>query len=1418
MRLRFFVNLLLFTSAAFSQQPDNSTPPAKTARAIPQPLPSGAKVNFVRTWSPNQPTTDRTIAYRTTDIGATPESTDYFDGLGRLLQTVNRGVAPLSKKDFVTPVLYDAYGRVAFQYLPYISPSADGALKKNAFTEQKVCFDALLTTADNNKEDIYYGKTDFENSPLNRVVKVMSPGNNWAGSGRGISKRYLVNAAGDEVRRWNITTIITGNVPFSNVVSLGIYPAEELQKNITIDELGKQTVEYLDKDGQMILKKIQIAPAPGPNHTGWLCTYYVYDTQGNLRFVIPPKAVEMLPSAGWTISPALSKSLCFRYEYDSRNRMIIKKIPGADSIEMVYDQRDRLVLLRDGNLRAVGGKWLATLYDNLNRPIMTGIYASTNTHGQLIIAQSTSPGTNSIQPAHLDPLTYTFYDNYTYPGAKAAQSSYFTKPQPGTNPYPEAITVNAQAKGLVTGTKVRVLETSQFLMTTQYYDPKGRLIQTISDNHNNGVDITTNLYDFSGKLLSTYQYLNNPSAGTAGVIRLLTNRTYDHAGRLIKVTKQLNDNAAFRRDIATNYYDALGQLQRKEFRRASGNIVESMTYTYNIRGWLKGINRNYVKGAETRYFGQELHYDAGFSNREYTGNIAGTTWRGTKISTPNAYGYLYDAAGRLLRANFTQSTSTNTWGKTLHNYDSWMGDGTNYTTAYDANGNIRRMQQWGAKGTSTNSKIDDLTYTIYDSTGLTASNKLYKVVDAVNDPKSTLGDFTDQQPAAAFDYAYDRNGNLTRDENKKISAIRYNHLNLPKSITLTSKGSISYMYDANGRKLAKIVTDNTVTPARITRTDYLGPAVFGNNILQLITHEEGRIRPLASGGFTYDYFLKDHLGNVRMVLAEDNPSKQAYVASMELKQAVVENSLFSNIDDSRSNKPPGYPDDPQSSTNTAVARLNGNDPRRRIGPSLVLKVQTGDTINLGARAFYKSAAIGKQQNTSVTAADMATALLSAFGKTTILAPGAHGSGGGPQSPPFGNDFVSNSWQRLRDKEPQSPPNTNRPKAYLNFVLFDEQFKLVEGSSGVRQVAASPDQLQTLAVNNLVMKQSGFLYVYTSNEAPQDIFFDNIILVLAGTPVLEETHYYPFGLVMEGLSEKVLYNPVNKEQKFQGQPFDDDLGLNWYGFKFRNHDPQIGRFIQADPLSDKYVYNSTYAFSENHVTAHVELEGLEKWSIKNGIGASINYYGPYANQNAAQLHFNDNKTTSGSMLNLTAGFVQNNRISTNRVEALERGSLDDVKGVVLHRTASSSTESTLRAFENGRDGINYGTHFLVGKKGEILQTASLDAYTLHVGKTRSNIYPTNATSIGIEVVGNYDFKAEKWEPLTDEQIKSTSFLTNSLKTTYKLTNAQVYNHEDISYKTSGEGNVVRSAISQYLVPPPLNTSNAKNPWWMQYLTK
>ncbi|KYP13548.1 hypothetical protein [Flavihumibacter sp. CACIAM 22H1] len=61
------------------------------------------------------------------------------------------------------------------------------------------------------------------------------------------------------------------------------------------------------------------------------------------------------------------------FEYDSRGRMIVKKIPGAAPVYMVYDKWDRVVLTQDGVLRP-DKKWLYTKYDHLNRPLITGMY------------------------------------------------------------------------------------------------------------------------------------------------------------------------------------------------------------------------------------------------------------------------------------------------------------------------------------------------------------------------------------------------------------------------------------------------------------------------------------------------------------------------------------------------------------------------------------------------------------------------------------------------------------------------------------------------------------------------------------------------------------------------------------------------------------------------------------------------------------------------------------------------------------------------------------------------------------------------------------------------------------------------------------------------------------------------------------
>lgn len=87
--------------------------------------------------------------------------------------------------------------------------------------------------------------------------------------------------------------------------------------------------------------------------------------------------------------------------------------------------------------------------------------------------------------------------------------------------------------------------------------------------------------------------------------------------------------------------------------------------------------------------------------------------------------------------------------------------------------------------------------------------------------------------------------------------------------------------------------------------------------------------------------------------------------------------------------------------------------------------------------------------------------------------------------------------------------------------------------------------------------------------------------------------------MAGITSKALgLGNIELKQKFIGQELDEELEVNWYQFKFRNHDPQIGRFLQIDPLADKYVHNSTYAYAENDVIRAIDLEGLEKYVITN----------------------------------------------------------------------------------------------------------------------------------------------------------------------------------------------------------------------------
>jgi RHS repeat-associated protein len=851
-----------------------------------------------------------------TSPGDVKQSTTYFDGLGRPIQTVLRQgslITGNSPADLVTVTQYDAIGKEPLIYLPYVSTSTDGSFQTNALPAQNTFNNGQFPG-----ENFSYSRVIYEASPLNRVNSTSAPGTNWAGSNRGIQNQYESNTLSDAIRIWDVTNSGTIGV-FGSYTFSKIYPAGSLYKTMTTDENGNQVIEFKDLDGKVILKKIQLTATAddgsGSGYAGWLSTYYIYDVLNNLRAVIQPAGVAALTGNGWTLTNALLNEQCFRYEYDARNRMTMKKVPGATETYMVYDILDRLVMTQDANLRAAG-KWQVTVYDNFDRQVQTGLLTD-NTPFDTELSNAYHSTAYPGIANNFELLTQTHYDNYnSIPAGLSGglsttggwNSQFATSST--SYPYPEMPAQNSTTTtmGLATWTQAKVIGSNPaiYFSTANIYDDKGRLIQTQSQNISTGVDITTTQYSWAGQPLITVQDQqkagNNPQT-TVTVSQV----TYDVLGRVIQTQKKIG-NTLVNNNTLTAYvttsqlqYDALGRLQQKQLgdQRSTGGTysttpLETLNYDYNIRGWLLGVNRAYLRDAGstnyssnvnttisgesftevtgapyspgTNYFGFDLGYDktnnnlisgGSYTAAQYNGNITGMVWKSNSDGRLWEYDFTYDAVNRLMGADFNQYTGSN-FNKTAVDYSI-------SNQSYDANGNILAMSQKGLKPDGTSDFIDQLTYSYQPG-----SNKLQQVTDAKNDNSSTLGDFKyNSATKTSTDYTYDANGNLLTDANKQISNIQYNYLNLPQVIMITGKGTITYMYDAVGNKLQKTTVDNTVNPATTTVTTYINGIVYQNDVLQLITQEEGRIRIVGTTGYVFDYFLKDHLSNTRMVITDD---------------------------------------------------------------------------------------------------------------------------------------------------------------------------------------------------------------------------------------------------------------------------------------------------------------------------------------------------------------------------------------------------------------------------------------------------------------------------------------------------------------------------------------------------------------------
>ncbi|MFY0602125.1 MAG: fibronectin type III domain-containing protein [Cyclobacteriaceae bacterium] len=1163
----------------------------------------------------------------------------YFDELGRPEQTIAWRASP-NQSDIIQSQLYDEFGRQYMSQLPYaegnrglhqIIAQVDNPLYPTSSQAQFYSNPGSKVASD----PIPYAKTIYEASPRNLVIKQGAPGAAWQPdedpditTDKVVKYGYGSNAA-SEVKLW---TLDESGLP----VSSSTYTAGELSKTTITDEASHQVIEFTDKQGRTVLKKVQVHEN-GTTPEQWAETYYIYDDFGNLRYVLPPELNKRINDgesitipagytlfiedhiitdannagdsylfgenaevtvqqgvvldSGQTIGPFKGvpelNDYSFQYKYDGRHRMIQKKVPGAGWICMVYDNRDRLVLTQDANQRP-SYKWIFTKYDELNRPVATGTYNHGSAVSQLDMQAI-------VDQFYIDAFTNT--DKW-FEERGAAIHGYTDQSFPKNVPASEYLTVtyyddyewntdsnyDYQDPSLTHDFNGVTYSSENAENTAIKGQVTGGLVKNLIENT---WLKSVNYYD------DRYRVIQTVGLNSLGIIDRYSN-LYDFTGKVLQ-TKTIHGNGTDTMPILrTLDYDHADRVLSVRHKIDDQDEVILLSNEYNELGEL--VDKK-LHSIDESTFEQSVDYRYNIRGWLTSMNNASLTSDANNDETDDYFGFelaynelLPDIAST---AAFNGNISAMKWS------DYQRSAGANeraYAYSYDPMNRLLGGQHYtkgaGAFGTSNDYTVSGLQYDLNgniqslirkgkananmdDLAYSYTGNQLSKVEDTFDADEGFKDGADDPE-----EYRYDANGNMIEDKNKGIAHIEYNHLNLPQKVVmgLESDGNyIQYQYDAAGIKLAQEVYESNLLTKR---TDYLGEFIYETRPQDPVNSSR-RLQ-----------FIQHEEGRIVPDFVSGQPELvEDYVYQYHLKDhlgntratfttkeytsgylATFEDINHTQESEDFHNIDPRVP----YPVGGKAIRLNSSSP---IGAGLALEVSRGDVIDMSVKAYYEDVTghgVGALGEAAVLAA-----LTGAFG----------GVSGGTEGQQLIHDVFNG--QPAGALLAGGTGDDSRPSAYLNYLLLDQDHMMVDaGFFGVQEGA---NLEQTITVANLEVQQAGFIYIYVSNESNSSnyVFFDNLDVAVKESSVLETTDYYPFGLAFNEHSKTGM---IGQKYKYNGKEEINDLGLNWHDYGARMYDYVLGRWHGIDAASDLTSRISPYVYGFDNPIRYIDPDGFSPEDI------------------------------------------------------------------------------------------------------------------------------------------------------------------------------------------------------------------------------